>query len=90
MEQAKAGGWPPIKEGCCTRVCVQVPAGARACWKTPSGVRTACTTCPVPPQVPQVDALVPALMPLPEQDAQPSSRLTSISLLRAQQGPAAA
>ena len=53
----------------------------RACWKTPRGVRTAWTTCPLPPQVPQVDAEVPDLMPLPVQELQDSSRLTSISLL---------
>ena len=58
----------------------------RACWKTPRGVRTAWTTCPLPPQVPQVDAEVPDLMPLPVQELHDSSRLTSISLLHTAHG----
>jgi len=55
-----------------------------ACWKTPRGVRTAWTTWPEPPQVPQVDADVPALMPEPVHAPHASSRLTSISLLQHQ------
>ena len=53
------------------------------CWNIPSGVRTACTTCPAPLQVLHVLAEVPALTPLPWQVEQSSKRLTSISLLQA-------
>lgn len=56
-------------------------AAGRACWKLPSGVRTACTTCPEPPQVPHVAGVDPALTPLPVQVEQASRRLTSTALL---------
>ena len=56
-------------------------AAGRACWKFPSGVRTACTTCPEPPQVPHVAGVDPALTPLPVQVEQASRRLTSTALL---------
>lgn len=56
-------------------------AAERACWKLPSGVRTACTTCPEPPQVPHVAGVDPALTPLPVQVEQASRRLTSTALL---------
>lgn len=51
------------------------------CWNMPSGVRTACTTWPCPPQVLQVVGVVPALTPEPSHVSHGSRWLMLIFLL---------
>ena len=54
------------------------------CWKDPIGVRCTDTTWPWPPQVPQVEGVVPALLPLPEHTPHSSNLLTERSFLQAE------
>lgn len=57
---------------CCHGTCSAVQpshgsmrASALTCWNMPSGVRTACTSWPLPPHCVQVVGVVPVLTPLP-------------------------